>query len=187
MRPKIHPNHAASCQYFGIRMVLKIAPLGRQGRARPIKSVVNYSIASAQYQCSVSNKRPHLIIVMHFLRPLVFSAIVFASAAFAATIHVDGCGETTAKEIEIDIIVHYKQPAEVSQQSVFLVLNSPLNTHIHVIVCYTFSNLHTSLTNLDCVGTACVHSSECQEAGCKWCRASDYTVSLARVLEQITF
>ena len=72
---------------------------------------------------------------MHFLRTLVFSAVVFASAAFAATINVGGCGETTANEIEIDIKVHRKQSAEVSQQSVFPALNSPLNT-THSYSCY---------------------------------------------------
>ena len=56
---------------------------------------------------------------MHFLRALVFSAVVYASAAFAATIRVGGCDEAT-KDTEIDIKVYHKQLAEVSEQLVFL-------------------------------------------------------------------
>ena len=56
---------------------------------------------------------------MHFSRALVFSAVVYASAAFAATIHVD--------DTEINIKEYHKQLAdsEVSEQLVFPMLNSP--------------------------------------------------------------
>ena len=56
---------------------------------------------------------------MHFLRALIFSAVVYASAVIAATIRVGGCDEAT-KDTEIDIKVYHKQLAEVSEQLVFL-------------------------------------------------------------------
>jgi hypothetical protein len=128
---------------------------------------------------------------MQVLRTLVFSAVFCASGAFAATIHVthgDCAGE---KGIEIDVKIPHEHPIlkgagiGVSEQFVFPMINSPLSTHIHVILCiYAFSILLTSLTtNLDCVGQKCVYNIECQNLGCKWCRQSDYTVSIARVLE----
>ena len=130
---------------------------------------------------------------MHFLYTLVFTSVVYASAAFAATIRVGGCDEATSKNIEIDIKVHHEQSAaEVSEQLVFSMINSPLNTHINVIVCiYAFSTLHTSLSkNLEhglpeCpTGIECVFNVECQKyPGCGWCSQRDHTVSLERVLE----
>ena len=57
---------------------------------------------------------------MHFLRALVFSAVVYASAAFGATIRVGGCDEATTKDAEINIKEYHKQLAEVSEQLVFL-------------------------------------------------------------------
>ena len=59
---------------------------------------------------------------MHFLRALVFSAVVYASAAFAATIRVGGCDEATTKDTEINIKEYHKQLAEVSEQLVFRIL-----------------------------------------------------------------
>ena len=123
---------------------------------------------------------------MHFLRALVFSTVVYASAAFAATIRVGSCDEAIAKDIEIDIIeVYHEQPAEVSEQLVFPMINSPLNTHIHVIMCvYAFSKLHTSLSSYPHCrpGIKCVSNVQCQRhAGCGWCGPveTDFTVSLA--------
>ena len=59
------------------------------------------------------------------MRALVFSAVVYATAAFAATIGVGGCDSddaTTKDMIEIDIKMYHKQLAEVSEQLVFLFL-----------------------------------------------------------------
>ena len=128
---------------------------------------------------------------MHFLRALVFSVVVYASTAFAATIPVGGCDETTAKDIEIDIKVYHKQLAEVSEQLVFPMINSPLNTDIHVVVCiHIFSKLHTSLSkNLlgFCPSMYCSKDSDCwQFDGCDSC-GTNGIVSLARVLEQLKF
>ena len=166
-----------------IQIIQLSGALGPQGRARPIKSAVKYSFASAQYQCFASHK-PFLIIVMHFLRAHVFSAVVYASAAFAATIRVGGCDEATAKDIEIDIKVYHKQLAEVSEQLVFLMINSPLNTDVHVIVCiYAFSKLHTSLLkNFACPPIDCSSYDDCRYfEGCGSC--TNGIVSLARTLE----
>lgn len=127
---------------------------------------------------------------MHFLRSLVFSAVVYASAAFAAShgIPVGNGDEATAnlKDTEIDIKMHYEQPAEVLQQLVFpSMINSPLNTHIHVIaLIYAFSNLklHTSKSLTCRKELACSSNGQCVVYGCSSC-GSDKKVSLARALE----
>ena len=122
---------------------------------------------------------------MHFLRTIVFSAVVYVSAAFAATIPIGGCDEATAKDIESDITVYHKQLAEVSEQLVFPMINSPLNTDIHVIVCiYAFSNPNTSLSkNLVCFPNPCFTDLQCQAfPTCKTC-GPNHLVSLARALE----
>jgi hypothetical protein len=127
---------------------------------------------------------------MQFLRTLVFSAVFCASGAFAATIHVahgDCAGE---KGIEIDVKIAHERPIPkgagvgVSEQFVFPMINSPLCTHIHVILCiYAFSILLTSLTtNLDCAELDCMDDLDCQDMGCRRC-SRDHTVRIARVLE----
>ena len=158
------------------------------GGARPIKSVRKYSFSLAQYQCSASHKQPpFLIIVMHFLRALVFSAVVYASAAFAATIRIGGggCEDATTNDIEIDIKVYQKQLAEVSEQLVFPMINSPPNTDIHVIVCiYAFSKFHTSLSKNDlyCLPVPCFNDDDCKGfQGCNSCHRPERYVSLTRV------
>ena len=44
---------------------------------------------------------------MHFLRTFVFSAVLWASSAFAVTIPVGGCG---GDAIEINIKMQHEQP-----------------------------------------------------------------------------
>ena len=65
-------------------------------------------------------------------------------------------------------------------------INSPLNTDIHVIVCiYAFSKFHTSLTKNDiyCQLVSCFYDDDCKHYKrykCNSCHPEGY-VSLARV------
>lgn len=121
---------------------------------------------------------------MHFLRTLVFSAVVYASAAFAVTIPVGSCDEVKAKDIKIDIEVNHKQLAEVSEQLVFPMTNSLLDTHIYANVCiYAYSKLHTSLSKNPlgyCPPIKCISNVQCQnyDDSCGWC-SREFGVSLA--------
>ena len=165
-----------------IRIIQLSGTLGPKGGARSTWSTHSLSTISVfcVSQTTAFSHHRHA-----FLAHLVFSAVVYASAAFAATIPIGGCDEATAKDIEIDIAVYHKQLAEVSEQLVFPMINSPLNTDIHVIVCiYAFSNLHTSLSkNLICFQILVLTDLQCQAfPTCKTC-GPNHLVSLARALE----
>ena len=106
---------------------------------------------------------------MQFLRALVFSAVLYASASFAATIPVGG-----QEDVEITIKMHpVAEGGNVgfSDQLVFSMINSFLSPHIHVILCiYSFSTLN-SLTNnrpLECATFRCMADADCP-AFCSGC------------------
>lgn len=123
---------------------------------------------------------------MHFLRPLVLSALLYATAAFAATVPVGGpSGEG---DVEVTIKIHHEQPTGkgagvgVSGWLVCSMINSPLSAHVYVILCVDAFSKFSSLTYVDppCY-YPCDSSVDCW-GECSDCIGNRVSLTLARVL-----
>ena len=108
---------------------------------------------------------------MHFLRTLVFSSALYASAALAATIPVGG---ENLKDVEITIKIHStgipngaQAAVSLSEQSVFSTINSlPERPHLFV---YAFSPFSSLMVNtIKCKNFVCTTDSDCP-AKCSGC------------------
>jgi len=99
---------------------------------------------------------------MQFLRALILSAVLYASASFAATIP-----RGTGEDVEITIKIHpVAQGGNVgfTKQLVFPTINNFLSAHIFVS-CRTLS----SLTNTNCSSYRCHDDADCPG----WCGGCD--------------
>jgi len=160
-------------------LLTKVASPPRWISSTNIKTVAKYPFTSARYQYFALRRRQTLIIAMHFLRSLVFSAVLYASAVFSATIPIDG-----EKDVEITIKI---QPMAgganvgVSERLVFSMIqvNSPLSAHLHVILSvYAFSEFSSLTINHQdyCNYIPCARDQDCPRNSCSTCNTDIFRV-----------
>ena len=113
---------------------------------------------------------------MQFLRALIFSAVLYTSASFAATIP-RGPGE----DLEITIKIHpVAEGGNVgfTKQLVFSTIDSFLSAHIHVILCvYSLRTLSSLTDNRQsyCPEIPCGSDQDCPRV-CGGCNSDIYRV-----------
>ena len=123
---------------------------------------------------------------MHFLRPLVLSALLYASVAFAVTIPV---GDSAREgDVEITIGIHHEQPAakgagvRVSGWLVCSMINSLLSAHIYVILCVdAFSKSDSPMDIAPPCYEYCASDADCW-GYCPYCKNNLVSLTLVRVL-----